>query len=144
MLFRAAAALAMASVIAEDAAARSETPCSAYWNAPTVFVGRVESITRSSSERKITFTVVERFKGRGASALTLSVDSSSACAQRFRQGREYIVYAVPQDEELAIECSRTRDVEDGAADLSYARSVADGTVPDGGVSGQVVISQRDL
>ena len=144
MWWRAAIALALVWAMTADAAARSETPCSAYWNAPAVFVGRVDSIARSASGRRITFRVIERFRGPAASALTLSVDSSSPCASRFRQGHEYIVYAVPQGAELTIECARTRDVEDGAADLSYARAVKDGTAPDGGVSGQVVISRRDL
>jgi len=144
MLLRTAVAFAAASAIAQNATAGIETPCSAYWNAPTVFVGRADAIARSASGRRITFTVIERFKGRSASALTLSIDSSSPCASRFRQGREYIVYAVPLGEELTIECGRTRDVEDGAADLSYARAVKDGTAPNGGISGQAVVSQRDF
>ena len=144
MWCRAPVALALAWVVTADAAAGSETPCSAYWNAPAVFVGRVDSIARSAPGRKITFSVIERFKGPAASALTLSLDSSSPCASRFRRGREYIVYAVPQGDALTIECGRTRDVEDGAADLSYARAVKGGTAPDGGISGQVVISRRDL
>jgi hypothetical protein len=144
MRLRAAVMLALAWAATEDAAARSEMPCSAYWHAPAVFVGRVDAIARSASGRRITFTVTERFKGPAASALTLSLDSSSPCASRFRQGREYVVYAVPQGEVLTIACGRTRDVEDGAADLSYARAVKDGTAPDGSISGQVVISRRDL
>jgi len=144
MWCRVSVAVALVWMVTDDVAARNETPCSAYWNAPAVFVGRVDSIARSASARRITFSVVERFKGPAASALTLPVDSSSPCASRVRQGREYVVYAVPQGPELTIQCDRTREVEDGAADLSYARAVQDGTAPAGGISGQVVIARRDL
>jgi hypothetical protein len=144
MWCRAAVAVVLVCLVTDDAAAGNETPCSAYWNAPAVFVGRVDSIARSAPAPRITFSVIERFKGPPASALTLSLDSSSPCRSRFRQRREYVVYAVPRGAEFIIQCDRTRDVEDGAADLSYARAVKDGTAPDGGITGQVVISRRDL
>jgi hypothetical protein len=144
MLFRPVTAIAMALSVAGNVSAAIETPCSAFWNAPTVFAGRADSIVRTAAGRRVTFSVIERFKGRAASALVLAIDSSSPCASRFKQGREYLVYAVARDEELTVECARTRDVEDAAADLSYARAVIDGSAPAGTISGQAVVTRRDL
>jgi hypothetical protein len=138
-------ALALATA-AGASAQRGETPCAAYWRAPAVFVGRADAIARGPGGRRVTFTVLERFRGAEASAVTLAIDPATSCAAMFRTGREYFVYAERDREgrDLAVRCSRTSDVENGAADLEYARSVAEGRAPAGTISGQVLISTRDL
>jgi hypothetical protein len=147
MLHRQALLMTLALASAADASAqRLESPCVAYWRAPAVFVGRVESIARVAAGRQIVFTIVERFRGPETSALTLAVDPKSACAGSFRTGREYFVYA-DRDRDgrsFVVRCARTTDVENGAADHEYARSVKEGRAPPGTISGQVVIVHRDL
>ena len=135
--------LAVALAIAAEASA--ETPCTAYWRAPAVFVGRADSIARGAGGRRIAFTVLERFRGVEASSVTVTIDSAAPCAAMFRAGHEYFVYADREpDGDLAVRCLRTSDVENGAADLDYARSVHEGRAPAGRISGQVLISPRDL
>ena len=81
----------------------------------------------------------------GARTLTLSLPQSSQCASRLRPGKEYIVYADRDQEGFSLaRCSRTREIDDAAADVSYARSVIDGSAPAGTIAGRVVVSVRDL
>ena len=124
----------------------STPPCAAFWNASSVFAGRVESVARAGQERRVTFTVLERYRGVEASAVTVVLDSATACAARFRQGREFVVYARQRADgsPLVADCSRTREIDDAAADLAYARSVLDGSAGVGTIGGQVVVTNRDL
>lgn len=136
----------------------SPTPCAAFWNASAVFAGRVESIARAGQERRLTFTVLDGFRGVAAtvdqsaereagSAVTVEIAPGATCAARFRQGREYMVYAARTADgagAMFVDCSRTRELDDAAADLSYARSVADGSAPVGAINGRVLIVPRDL
>jgi 5-hydroxyisourate hydrolase-like protein (transthyretin family) len=128
-----------------------ERPCTAFWNAAAVFTGRLDSIQRTSGGRRVTFTILERFRvpadprESGARTMDLDLPSTTPCASRFRRGREYLVYAGRDGEGLSLaHCSRTREIEDAAADLSYARSVLDGSAPAGTINGRVVVSVRDL
>ena len=129
----------------------AERPCTAYWNAAAVIAGRVDSIQRTSSGRRLTLAIVERFRtpaGGGVidgPTVTLDVLSSSPCASRFRAGQEYLVYADRVAGGLSLtRCSRTRALGDAAADVSYAQAVSDGTAPAGTINGRVVVSARDL
>lgn len=139
--------IALAVGNAADAAAqRLESPCAAYWRAPAVFVGRVESVARATAGRQVVFAIAERFRGPEASSLTLTIDPSSTCAGTFRAGREYFVYA-DRDRDgrnFVVRCARTAGVEDAAADHEYARSVKEGRAPAGTIGGQVVVVQRDF
>jgi hypothetical protein len=128
-----------------------ERPCTAFWNAALVFAGRIDSVQRTSGGRRVTFTILERFRASAstgdsaAPTLTLSLPQSSQCASRLRQGKEYIVYADRDQEGFSLaRCSRTREIDDAAADVSYARSVMDGSAPAGIIAGRVVVSVRDL
>jgi hypothetical protein len=136
----------------------SPTPCSAFWNASAVFSGRVESIERAGQHRRVTFTVLDAYRGadvlahrsaqrEGGRGTIVEVASVAPCAARFRQGREFIVYAGRATDRMGslfVDCSRTRELDDAAADLSYARSVVDGSAPVGSISGQVLIIPHDL
>ncbi len=128
-----------------------ERPCTAYWSASTVFAGRADSIQRTSSGRRGTFTILERFRASSetrdpeARTVTLDLPSASPCASRIRQGREYIVYAERVAGGLSLaRCSRSREIDDAAADVSYARSVLDGSAPAGTINGRAIVSVRDL
>ena len=129
----------------------AERPCTAYWNAAVVVAGRVDSIQRTSSGRRLTLAIVARFRtpaGGGVidgPTVTLDVPSASPCASRFRAGQEYLVYADRVAGGLSLtRCSRTRALGDAAADVSYAQSVSDGSAPAGTINGRVVVSARDL
>ena len=134
----------------------SPTPCAAFWNASAVFAGRVESIERRGQQRRVTLTVLDGYRGVAAlvgrdakheGALTVDLTPGAPCAARFRQGKELIVYAARGTDgsgSLFVDCSRTRELEDAAADLSYARSVADGSAPAGRISGRVLVVPHDL
>jgi hypothetical protein len=120
---------------------RREAPCSAYWTAPAIFVGRVDAIQRATGGRSVTFTVLERYRGPAASSVTISVGpAGQRCSPAFKVGREYLVYASRADTGgwTTNACSRTRAVEDAASDLAYVRAVKDGSAPAGQISGQVV------
>ena len=124
----------------------SPTPCAAFWSASAVFAGRVESIVRAGQERRVTFAVLDGYRGVAAPTVTVGVASGAPCATRFRQGREFVVYArrAADGAAMLLDCSRTRELEDAAADLSYARSVVDGSAPAGTIDGRVLIIPRDL
>jgi hypothetical protein len=126
--------------------ARAEAPCSAYWTGNVVFVGRVESVRRDAGGRRVTFSVLERFRGVSSNRVdVLTGASSDRCSLTFKAGREYVVYASRDARGVATgACSRTREIEDAAADLAYARSLNDGTAAPGRVSGQVLLGSRDL
>jgi hypothetical protein len=128
--------------------ARVEAPCAGYWNATAIFVGRVESITGGVNARTATLTVLESFRGTSSSSVEVVTSGGDReCSFPFRIGREYVVYAYRSAETGRLttsRCSRTRDVEDAGADLTYARALRNGTAPPGRITGQVLVFQRDL
>jgi hypothetical protein len=137
------------SVAAQECAcAAAEAPCAAYWLASTVFVGRVESIARERGGRRVTYAVVEGFRGVSSSTVDV-VDAASerGCWRPVQTGREYFVYASRGSSGSALttrRCSRAREVEDAAADLAYVRGLADGSAAGGRITGQVLLGHRDL
>ena len=79
---------------------------------------------------KVTFTVLDGFRGVTASTLEVSTEpAGQRCSLPFRVGHEYIVYAARSEGGALTtsRCLRTRDVEDAGADLAYARDVKQGT-----------------
>jgi 5-hydroxyisourate hydrolase-like protein (transthyretin family) len=148
------AILVVLGAVAAPAAAQpcdcgsTPAPCAGYWGATTVFTGRVERVTRDASgARQVTFTILERHRGISASDVVIRTGpAGQRCSLSFRTGREYIVYARP-DETGALTtsvCLRTREIEDGAADLAYLGSLKDGSAPLGRISGQILSVARDL
>jgi hypothetical protein len=124
---------------------RHEAPCAAYWNAPAIFVGRVDAVKRSGSFDTITMTVVEGFRGVSSSTIELRMPPLvRGCTPRFRAGREFFVYASRRDDGTwtTSECAGTKDIDDAAADVNYARAIKDGSATAGHISGQVVLGQR--
>jgi hypothetical protein len=131
-----------------DCATRStSTPCAGYWTAGAVFVGRVESIQRSTGGQLVRLAVVEGLKGVRASSIEVhTAPSGHRCSVSFRTAREYIVYASPDASGrlTTSACSRTRPVEDAAADASYARALQAGSAPPGSISGRLLLAAVDL
>jgi Carboxypeptidase regulatory-like domain len=125
-----------------------EAPCAAYWRAEVVFVGRVEAIGRSGTVRMVSFAVLEGLRGVASSTVDVSTGPpSQSCNPPFAVGHEYVVYADRQESPgglAAVSCTRTRRVEDAGADLAYARELKEGTAHPGYISGQVLITPRDL
>lgn len=123
-------------------------PCAAYWRADAIFVGRVEATVGSGEARAVRLTVLESFAALSSSVVDVAIGSAAMrCGSGvYRPRREYFVYAVRDagGRLAAIPCDRVRPVEDAAADLSYARSVRDGTAPGGSIGGQVVVARHDL
>jgi hypothetical protein len=123
-------------------------PCAGYWGATTVFTGRVDRITRDASGmRRVTFTILERHRGRSASDVVVTTGpAGQRCSLSFRTGGEYIVYATPDDTGTLTTnvCLRTREIEDAAADVAYVRALNDRHPPPGRISGQVFNVSRDL
>jgi Carboxypeptidase regulatory-like domain len=126
------------------------SPCAAHWNSEAVFAGRVDAVKRSGTERVVSFSVLEAFRGVASSSVEVSTGpAGQLCSLSFRVGHEYIVYAdrsgTPGQGAFRVSpCSRTRPVEDAAADLAYARELKQGNAPPGYISGQVLIAPRDL
>ena len=127
--------------------ARREPPCSAYWNASAVFVGRVDRVARASGTRTITFTILERYRGVSSSSLDVATGpAGQRCSLSLQTGHEYVVYAQKTDAGVwtTSVCAGTREVADAAADLTYARDLREGTAADGRIGGQIVRVARDL
>jgi hypothetical protein len=146
--------VAILAIMANDAAAqscacaRTEPPCSAYWRADVVFVGRVDLVTRAKAQHIVTLTVLEGFRGVASSVVTVAnAQPGQGCAVRFRVSREYLVYGTRDEATGRVTtgpCDRTREVEDAASDLTYARAIEDGTALSGRIGGQVLVGRRDL
>lgn len=149
-------AAALLSALARDgspqpcscAGTQYAAPCAAYWRADVVFVGRADAIAGSGDARTARFTVLESLVGPRAPSAEVVIGSAAArCGSGvYRAGREYFVYAArdARGRLATAPCDRVRPVEDAAGDLSYARSVREGTAPAGTISGQVVVARRDL
>jgi hypothetical protein len=124
---------------------RRVAPCAGYWNAPAIFVARVDTVKRSASFDTIAMTIVEGFRGISSSTIELRLPPlGRGCAPRFRAGREFFVYASRRDDGAwtTSDCDGTKDIDDAAADLNYARAIKDGSAPAGHISGQVLLGRR--
>ena len=161
MTSRLAAAVFAAVVLLPSAAdacsCRASAPaCEAAWSATAVFVGRVESIepiqvagrpSRFASKR-VRFKVMEAFTGPRETEAVIDTGSGGGdCGYRFRQGREYLVYAQKDGTSgrLTVStCSRTSMLESAAADLAYLRNAVTSGAPLGRVAGTISLVSRNL
>jgi Carboxypeptidase regulatory-like domain len=137
----------LTSARAQDCCAQVASPCEAYWKASAVFVGRVESIKRVGTTRLVSFSVLDGLRGVTASTFEVSTEPAGhRCSLSFRIGHEYIVYAARTEGGgfTTNRCLRSRDIEDAAADLAYARDVKQGSAGVGQITGRVMVVPRDL
>ena len=97
--------------------------------------------------RHVSFTVLEGFAGVASSTIVVMTrPAAQRCGISFAIGKEYVVYADRQEGGALTtsRCSGTREVEDAAADLAYARAVKQGHAPSGFIGGTVSVSARTL
>jgi hypothetical protein len=123
-------------------------PCVAFGQVEVVFVGTVTKIVSQSMSlqpgRRVTFDVVERFKG--ADSAILDVDTGLGggdCGWPFKNGETYLVYAYRSPSSHRLEtgiCMRTSPINRADEDLAYLRSLVS-LGPKGRVFGYVA-SQR--
>ena len=92
--------------------------CRSFWNAQTVFVGRV----LYSDSTAVRLLVVDRFRGSLAPEVTISGPMSD-CRYPFKEGETYLVFAhgTPSGELEVGLCSRTQPLKTAGGDLAYAR-----------------------
>jgi hypothetical protein len=104
-------------------------PCSAFWQADTVFLGRVTSIETARQVRdplnavRVHFTVQHGYRGAGTGQIAVHTSSSdTSCGYPFRTGETYMVYANQSSSGALVTtlCSRTRRAAVGADDVAYA------------------------
>jgi hypothetical protein len=128
--------------------------CSAYWQSPAIFRGRVleqaligdtkttvknldgtTSTIVSPGQIRVRFSVLEMLKGEPQPEIVvLTKEQGSACGFQFEDGREYIVFTDGGEgagELWTTKCSRTHALVPGEndADLAWMRALA--TAPDG-------------
>lgn len=111
--------------------------CISYPNTDAVFSGRVASVSvaRSDSEfwgprlRVFRFEILEGFSGVDGAVVDVRTGMGGGdCGVDFEEGKSYFVYARRmEDGSLSTSiCSRTRPLDQAAADLDHARRVASG------------------
>jgi hypothetical protein len=124
--------------------------CSAYWQTPVVFRGRVleqtlvghtvqavknldgtYSTIESPGYKRVRFSVLESFKGdsRTSDIVVLTNEQESACGVPFEDGVEYLVFTYTNQSATELwtsRCSHTHALEPGNedADVSWLRSLA--------------------
>jgi hypothetical protein len=130
--------------------------CEDFWKTAAVFRGRVETISRLPSKntiglplgRRVTFTVLEPFRGATGRTLDLRTGSGGGdCGYPFKEGVEYLVFASMNEStgELATGiCSKTKPASDAEEDLAYARAVASGAAAAGRITGEIKVADRSL
>lgn len=126
-----AAACSCAYILGQDHA------CVSYPNTSAVFSGRAASVSvvRGNEEawgprhRVVRFEVLEGFSGvDGTTVDVVTGMGGGDCGFEFETGKSYFVYARRlEDGSLSTSiCSRTRPLDQAAADLDHARRVASG------------------
>lgn len=156
-----AMALLVASGLARTAEACQCVPngpvCEAAWEADLVFAGRVEAIElvqpkgtpRPFATRRVRFRISEPFMGASTSEIDVDTGAGGGdCGYRFREGREYLIYARrnPQTGRFTTSiCSRTKPIASAAEDLAYLRAAVSGQIPSAGrIMGTIERVDRNL
>jgi hypothetical protein len=121
--------------------------CSAYWTTPVLFLGRAVQIehvydqppppnTVIPGQFLTHFEVTKLFRGKaGQEAVVHTSDQGSACGMGFEQGHEYLVFAYADEHGVlsTSHCTRTHEVQPGAADIDLQWIEALPKAPGGGV-----------
>lgn len=107
-------------------------PAEAAAQSEAVFSGTVSEVAPGANGVLVTFDVDNVWKGPSGPQLTLATASDSAsCGYSFVAGEQYLVYANPQDGQLATGlCSRTAPIANAADDLA---ALGAGQAPNPGV-----------
>src|SRR5690349_13332639 len=77
----------------------TEPPCSAYWKADIVFVGKVSSIREITPEPKdsldtllLRFSIEQLYRGTESKQVEIITTTGSECDIKFRIGQKWLVY----------------------------------------------------
>jgi len=118
---------------------QSRPSCQATWEASAVFVGEVvnvqiveppsgyDPLTGPFLPTRVSLKVVEKFRGEIGQTVDVSTGTgNSDCGYTFAARTSYLVYAYATSlgQLAATVCSRTRQVDQAAADLAYLRGPA--------------------
>lgn len=107
-----------------------QPPCAQYGEADAVFIGSVTNITPPDASRpadewagreRISFDVERALRGMEGRGVEL-INWGTSCDYEFKAGSKYLVYAYrnPTTGSLSTYyCSRTAELSEAAADLSY-------------------------
>jgi hypothetical protein len=122
-----------------------------------VFAGRVESVKAVQKKgmvnpfapRRVLLRVTEPFLGVNTAEVEVDTGAGGGdCGYRFREGREYLVYAHrsgPTGRLQVSICSRTAALESAAEDVAYLRqAVRPGAAGPGRISGLIERVDRNL
>lgn len=109
--------------------APESTPCEAYGDASSVFIGQVASADVSThvgySSQYCEIRVEEVFLGSIASTVRVS-SSSLLCGYEFERDKHYLIYTYGDCSDgksfFVTYCSRTRPLDAAAEDLEFLRS----------------------
>jgi hypothetical protein len=109
--------------------APESTPCEAYGDASSIFIGQVTSADESTHEgyssRYYEIKVEEVFLGTIASTVRV-FSSSMFCGYEFERDKHYLIYTYGDrndGKEFSVTyCSRTRPLDAAADDLEFLRS----------------------
>ncbi len=100
-----------------------------------VFTGRVTQVEPiiKTDMIKVTFTVLESFKGVATSVAVVKTNNdSTACGYEFRKGKDYLIYASGNENNLSTHsCSRTRMLSQADEDLTVLRQLSPSEVRSG-------------
>jgi len=107
------------------------TPCKAFANTPTVFVGRVTRIVPIDlkmatgidyKDRLVSFDVERSYRGLTTKTAEVLSGWNSDCGYRFQEGVRYLVYAYPHSSTGRLTtsiCTRTGLLSEASEDLEY-------------------------
>jgi len=104
------------------------TPCKAFANTPTIFVGRVTKIssinlkTPFGDDRIVSFEIERSYRGVTTKTAEVQWGWNSDCGYRFQEGMRYLAYAYPDSSTGKLStsiCTRTRPIAEASEDLEY-------------------------
>ena len=101
------------------------SPVTEFAQANAVFRGKVTHIREIAYGYRVYFDVTRSWKGISTSSAEVSTGSGNGdCGYPFHVHKSYLVYAYGTPDDLnAVICTRTTEVSQAAADLSYLDTV---------------------
>jgi hypothetical protein len=113
-----------------------EPPCSAYWKADIVFVGKISGIRKISLEPKdslntllLRFSVEQLYRGTGGKQVEVVTTTGGECSPKLRKGQQWLIYGRRSPETGRLELSsRSSMYFEMNEDLTYINDVSRGHV----------------
>lgn len=91
----------------------------AYNASEAVFIGKVSSVEKNGDVKTFVFEVEKYWKGSNKKKIKIDVYETMRFQAYFQIGKQYLIYATPNNEgKLSVgRCSRSREAEDAKEDL---------------------------